>query len=30
MRLLTVEVTYTARNRDYSVRLSTLADSTLP
>ncbi len=28
MRQLTVEVIYTARNRDYAVRMSTLADST--
>lgn len=28
MRQLTVEVIYKARNRDYSVRMSTLADST--
>ena len=27
MRQLSVEVTFTAQNRDYSVRLSTLADS---
>ncbi len=27
MRQLTVEVIYTARNRDYAVRMSTLADS---
>jgi Tfp pilus assembly protein PilV len=27
MRLLTVEVTFTAQNRDYSVRMSTLVDS---
>jgi type II secretory pathway component PulJ len=27
MRLLSVEVTFTAQNRDYSVRMSTLVDS---
>ena len=30
MRLLSVEVTFTAQNRDYSVRLSTLVDGSLP
>jgi type II secretory pathway pseudopilin PulG len=30
IRLLSVEVTYTAQGRDYSVRLSTLVDTTAP
>src|SRR6266404_2401320 len=30
MRLLSVEVTFSARGRDYPVRMSTLADSTPP
>jgi hypothetical protein len=30
MRQLTVEVTYTAQGKDYSVRMSTLVDSTPP
>lgn len=30
IRLLTVEVFFTAQNREYSVRMSTLADSSLP
>jgi hypothetical protein len=30
LRLLSVEVTYTAKGQDYSVKLSTLVDSTSP
>ena len=30
MRLLSAEVTYTAQGRDYSVKLSTLVDSSTP